>query len=317
MPSSRAHAHGGADVVGVLRLQPEALDPQLRAHAVLAREGDHAPRVLAHHRLGRLAEGLPVRIGAEGVQAGQRRHPRPVADPVRRRPVSGQQADRRRRRPGGDVGDEVADEVDQAALAEGEHLGRRARPAGRRRSARGSASQRQPQRSVEIPKCSGCTQCGSSQKMRSAPVSIAASIHACTKARTRGSLGQPLGVRRPSSRTWPTSRGATVKRLSASPPNIWHTPHGRDLDLEAGVVGGGDDAAHRLAVVGEVVLAEGVQHAGEPARGQLLACRRRRGAGSGCRSRRRPRPQPFTAPAVMPSMSRLRSSRKKITTGSV
>src|SRR5204862_6968414 len=51
------HAHGGPDVVGVLRLQPEALDPQLRAHAVLAGERDHAPRVLADHRVGLLAEG--------------------------------------------------------------------------------------------------------------------------------------------------------------------------------------------------------------------------------------------------------------------
>jgi hypothetical protein len=62
--------------------------------------------------------------------------------------------------------------------------------------------------------------------MRSAPVAIAASAHSRQNSRTRGWFGQPAGVRRRVSSTWPTSGWWDVNRLSASPPNIWQTPQG-------------------------------------------------------------------------------------------
>ena len=55
---------------------------------------------------------------------------------------------------------------------------------------------------------------------------MAASAQARTKDRTAGLLGQPAGVARPSSSTWPASGLKAVKRLSASPPNSWATPQG-------------------------------------------------------------------------------------------
>ena len=55
---------------------------------------------------------------------------------------------------------------------------------------------------------------------------MAASAQERTKARTAGLLGQPAGVARPSSSTWPASGLKAVKRLSASPPNIWQTAQG-------------------------------------------------------------------------------------------
>ena len=78
-------------------------------------------RVLAHERLGRLAERLPVRVGHERVEPGERSDADPSGDALR---AAGQrqQAHGRACAPRGDVVHEVGDEVDQAVLAEGEHL---------------------------------------------------------------------------------------------------------------------------------------------------------------------------------------------------
>src|SRR4029450_754521 len=68
------------------------------------------------------AEGLPVGVGGQRAQPGQGGHRRPVGqavDPADQR----QQADGGGRPLGGAVADQVGDEVDQAVLAEGQHLG--------------------------------------------------------------------------------------------------------------------------------------------------------------------------------------------------
>ena len=88
---------------------------------MLGRQPGDPLAVLAHERLDRLAERLPVRVGAERLEAGQGSHARPVGDPLH---AAGerQQADDRARALARHVGDQVGDEVDQARLAEGQHL---------------------------------------------------------------------------------------------------------------------------------------------------------------------------------------------------
>ena len=114
------------DVAGVVGVEAEALDPELRTDAVLAREAPHGAGVLPHHRLRGRSEGLPVGIGAERVQPGKPRHRGPVADAVR--PLGQRkEADRGARALTVDVRHEVRDQLDQAALAEGEDLGSEAR----------------------------------------------------------------------------------------------------------------------------------------------------------------------------------------------
>ena len=54
--------------------------------------------------------------------------------------------------------------------------------------------------------------------------------------------------------------GLTAEHLADAPR--------ADLDLQTGLVRAGDDLAHRLPVVREIVLGERVQHAGEPALGE-------------------------------------------------
>jgi hypothetical protein len=148
--------------------------------------------------------------------------------------------------------------------------------------------------------------------MRSAPVSIAASheeAHALVvRAAARGAVAgledlADLGVPR------------REPALGLAAEHLAHAPR-RDLDLEARVVRGGDDRRHRLAVVGQVVLGEGVQHAGEALGGERLHVGRDV-ARDPAAEVGDPGAHPFTAPAVMPSMSRLRSTRKNRTTGSV
>ena len=177
-------------------------------------------------------------------------------------------------------------------------------------------SQRQPQWLGSRPKCCGCVQCGSSQKMYSAPVSIAASIHSRTNSRTRGWFAQPAGTRRPVSSTWPISMLAGTKPLSASPPNMRHTPQGPICTTRPASCEAADDLVHRRAVVGQVVLGVGVQHAGEAALGERLHV----GgdvAHDPVAEIRSTDAHPLIAPAVRMVIRCLRSRRNTTATGSV
>ena len=194
------------------------------------RELGDAARVLAHERLERLAEapsstGRWPSVCRPGSAASRDQSEIPCGPSVC---GSGQIAGLAPWR--GDVGDEVADEVDHRVLAEREHLGRQLgrhvlaealAEAARGRPRSGSPSGSGPGRSA-----AGGSSAARRRRRTSAPVSIAASIHSRTNSRTRGWFGQPAGTRRPVSSTWPSSVLAGTKRLSASPPNMWQTPHG-------------------------------------------------------------------------------------------
>ena len=103
--------------------ETEAWHPQLRSDSVPVGGLAQQPREATDELLGRAAPVLPVRIGDERGQAGQRRDLVPIGEALRAL-GRGQEADRIRAVARGDVREHLAQETDHRRLAEGLHLGR-------------------------------------------------------------------------------------------------------------------------------------------------------------------------------------------------
>ena len=221
-PRLARDAHGGVDVLHVVGLEPEALDPQLRVRAQLRRaRRAYSPTYASAGSPNAFQYGSVPNVCRPGRFATRLQSLIPCVPPV-----SGSRQTVDLGALARAVRDEVADEVDHAVLAEREHLRGQLGRAARARTARGSARTGSPSaadRARSAPdgpsaarrRRSGRRRCRSRRRSSSR-----------TNSRTRGWFGHPLGVPRPSSSTCPTSGCQAVKRLSASPPNIWHTPHG-------------------------------------------------------------------------------------------
>ncbi len=248
--------HSRLEVGDLRRRQAEARDPELRADAVAGRGAGQQTGEPVDEGAGRLAEDLPVGIGGEGVEAGERRDRVPVGDAlgaVEER----QQADRAPPAPRRDVRDETGEEVEQRGLAEGGSPGGRAggqllagllaeEPAARVAAAAEAAVGRcRPVRLVPEDEVDARLEHG----VRPAPAEVP--VVGVVEARRRrvAAVVEHLARVRP-------SRDEGALRLAAE--GAAEAPGAR-LHREPGGVGGGDDLGDRAAVVGEVVLRDRVQ----------------------------------------------------------
>ena len=164
------------------RRQPERGHPEL-GHDAVARRGLGEERRVACGRTARPARRtLPVRVGREDVDAGERRDRVPVAHAVRALD-RGQQADRVAAAaartcavssPRKSTSDASRNASTSSVSSRGKSRPKRSRQTSHVQLQRAASS---------TPTCPGTTQCGSSQKTRSAPASSAASAHSLQKAR--------------------------------------------------------------------------------------------------------------------------------------
>jgi hypothetical protein len=265
-PGGAGGGDGGMDVVGVLRPEAEALDPDLGFDAGGGGLLRHPFGEFGHERSHRLAERFPVGIG------GQRGETRQAGD---RRPVGhaegsggvGQQADGAAPTEAGDVGGQLTEELDQAAFAKGAHLG------GEFTGHVGVAGLVAPPLhaagAAAAPPLQGLVEVGGMGPVGLVPEDpVGSGLHRRRRPRPYelpvGRGVEAAGGHRPARVEdlahvgmvgHEQALGLTAER-AANPP-------GPDLHEQPGGMGDLDQPTDRVAVVREVVLAHRVEHARE------------------------------------------------------
>ena len=253
------------EVGDVLAREAEAGHPELRRYAVAVRGLAQEPCEPAHERLGRTVPVLPVRIGDERGQAGQRGDLVPVGESLRAL-GRGEQADRVRAVALGDVGEHLAQEADDRRLAKGLHLGRElardrpaealgapiaaARPA--RRVVDSDVHRDDPRGLVPEDRVDAALEHPVGPLL--AEVAVGGAVE--TGGRDSPPVVQHLAL-------LGMERDPAALRLAAE--GAPEPPRAREHGQPGGVRDL-DDLGHRVAVVGEVVLGERVQDARVPAR---------------------------------------------------
>ena len=144
----------------------------------------------------------------------------------------------------GDVREHLAQEVDDRRLAERLHLGRALRRDRRRRSAprtaRSGTSSARGRRCRRAPAPSRRARPRRPSRRRTRAPSRPTP---CRRRDSAALFRHAPATRRPSSSTWHSSGWNVTQRLSASPPNVRPSPHGRRLHGQPGSVRGLDDLA--------------------------------------------------------------------------
>ena len=261
--------HGVLEVGDVGRREAERGDPELGRDTVAVRRLDEELREAANERAGLLVEALPVGIGREDVDARKRGDRVPVLHAVRSLD-RGEQADRVAAAARAHVRGELAEEVDERRLAEREHLVVEVRREVAPEALATDVAAAAPARCVVDAHVLGDDpvrlvpedEVGARVERGVRPLGAESAVARVVQARRSDAAAvveHLAGVR---VHRHEPALGLAAERAPETPRVHLH--------LEPARVGRVDDALHRVAVVGEVVLGKGVEHAGEPAPNEIV-----------------------------------------------
>ena len=243
-PGGTRGGDGLLEVRNVGRAEAEARDPELGGDAVSGGGRRQELGVARDERDGRLVEAVPVRVGCEDVESGQRGDRVPVAG-------DGEEADRVAAAAVPDMGDHLAQEVDER------RLGAAAGVAGLAAAAARLAPVRLVPEDVVDAGLEGSV----------CPAAAEVAVFGPAEARRRQAPAVLCDLARVGVLRHEAALGLAPER-PADPPRA-------RLHLEPGAVRRCDDLRHRAAVMGEVVLGERMQHRRVAERGELVHVARR------------------------------------------